>query len=248
MSTELDARAMPAADGEGEYRPLSPWAVAAAALGVASLAAWISPLLWIVPIVAVAVCARALADLRQASPPRSGRLLALAGLALACFMAAAAPARYVSHALLLRRQAQTVCAQWFAALAHGQPQYAHQWELPPRGRAEQPLDDESLRAFYEKQPEARDGLKQLVQNKFVRTLLALGPAAQARYYETADFGGDDANDWISVIYAVTYDRQGQRKSFFCRLFLQRDAETDGKSSPWHIVSRVGGVKPPTLGG
>lgn len=248
MSTELSAHTRPPADGVDEYRPLSPWAVAALVLGAASLAAWTAPLLWVVPLVTAAVAARALADVRRASPPRSGRRLALVGLALACFMAAAAPAHYVSHALLLRREAQTVCAQWFAALAHGQPQYAHQWEISPRGRAEPPLDEESLRAFYSQQPEARDGLRQLVQNKLVRTLLALGPSAQARYYETVDFGRDDASDWISLVYAVSYDRGGQRESFFCRLMLLRDGEAASPQSPWRVVSRVGGVKPPSLGG
>lgn len=74
------------ADDGGErtgYLPVSRLAVGAAALGLCSAVAVVSPVFLVVPLVAVAVAVAACADCDRPGAPKAGRLAALAGLALA---------------------------------------------------------------------------------------------------------------------------------------------------------------------
>lgn len=65
------------------YRPVSVPAIAALVLGALSALALVSPLLFVVPLVAVAVAVAALADVEREGAAKAGRLAAVAGLALA---------------------------------------------------------------------------------------------------------------------------------------------------------------------
>lgn len=68
---------------EADYRPVSPLAVAALAAGLFSTLALLSRTAWVVPLLGVGLSAAALAEIRRSDGRRAGRLLAIAGLALA---------------------------------------------------------------------------------------------------------------------------------------------------------------------
>lgn len=73
-------------DGEadaGHYRSISGLAVAAAAAGVLSAGCLVSPAVWVVPLVAVALALAALREIGREGSVKVGRLPALLGLALA---------------------------------------------------------------------------------------------------------------------------------------------------------------------
>jgi hypothetical protein len=65
------------------YRPVSGLALAALVLGASSAVALVSPLFFVVPLVAVAVAVAALADVGRDGAAKAGRFAAVAGLALA---------------------------------------------------------------------------------------------------------------------------------------------------------------------
>ena len=48
----------------------------------------------------------------------------------------------------------------------------------------------------------------------VRTLLALGPKAQVRFFDTVGQTRQDDDDVVDQLYAVTYEEEGEKKSFF----------------------------------
>ncbi len=101
------------------YRPVSPLAVSAALLGVASTLALVSPLFWVVPIVAAAVSAAALADVGRRHAPKAGRLAALAGLALAIGCGAQAVAAAAAAEWLARGRAAAAAEFWLDTIAAG---------------------------------------------------------------------------------------------------------------------------------
>lgn len=101
------------------YRPVSPLAVAAAALGVASTLALVGPVFWLVPIVGAAVSWAALARVGRRDAPQAGRLAALAGLALALGFGVQAVATTATAEWLARGRAQAAARFWLDTVAAG---------------------------------------------------------------------------------------------------------------------------------
>ena len=101
------------------YRPVSRLAVAALVAGAASSLALTTPLLWILPLVGVAVAAAALADVARPGAEKAGRAAALAGLALAIgFGVQAVSSKAVAH-WLTRGRVVAVTNAWLDAVAEG---------------------------------------------------------------------------------------------------------------------------------
>ena len=88
----------------------------------------------------------------------------------------------------------------------------------------------------------RHTLEGYVEMPPVRTLLALGPRAVVRFYETVSqwHGGND--DLVESLFAVTYEEGGEKKSFFVDVQAYRRKLADG-SAGWRILQTKGGVKP-----
>jgi hypothetical protein len=141
---------------------------------------------------------------------------------------------------MLRGEARQFSRQWFdLILLHEQPQKAFQLTLPPSLR--RPLDGQ-LWAFYRNNPKMRENLEGYVASPTVRTLLALGPKARARFYKTAGQSRSHNVDEVIQLYAVTYEEDGQNTSFFVALRMTRE-KLDGGRAGWRIVGAEGGVKP-----
>ena len=104
------------ADDDGTvagYRPVSAAAVAAAALGLASAVALVSPVLWVLPLVGVAVALAALADVGQPNAAKAGRL----GLSLG--FGAQAVTTAAATEWLARGRAEAAVRFWLDAIASG---------------------------------------------------------------------------------------------------------------------------------
>lgn len=117
------------------YRPVSPLAVAAALLGVAATLALVSPLFWVVPIVAGAVSAAALVDVGRRDAPKAGRLAALAGLALAIGCGAQAVAGAAAAEWLARGRAVSAVTFWLDTIAAGRLDEARSMCVPDAAAA-----------------------------------------------------------------------------------------------------------------
>ena len=75
----------------------------------------------------------------------------------------------------------------------------------------------------------------------MRTLLALGPKAQVRFYQTAAQARDNDNDQVDQVYAVTYEEGSERKSFFVLVRMSRLKLRSGGAD---IMQTEGGYRPP----
>ena len=148
------------------------------------------------------------------------------------------PADLLAYRLMLRNEARQFSALWFRYLSQEEPQKAFQLYQSPQFR--QPLDDH-LWDYYRHTPQQREALEKFVQIPAVRTLLALGPKAQLRFYQTESDGREDSNDVVNQYYAATYEEQGERKSFFLLLHMVR--QQLGNKAGWRITSVEGGVRP-----
>ncbi len=108
------------ADELGQYQSLSTSAVVALVLGLLSPIAFFSPLLLVMPLLALGVALWALARIKGSGGGLLGTRLAYCGLALAIVCGVASVARSQIRVELLRRQASETAERWLSLLAQGQ--------------------------------------------------------------------------------------------------------------------------------
>ena len=221
------------------YRALPGQAVLGLILGLLAPLAIVDPLLWTIPALGAVLSWWALRRIRNNAPAMAGRGMAWVGLTLSLLLLAAAPTDWLAYRQLLRHEAQQFSALWFRYLLHDEPQKAHQLTTLPQFRESL---DAHLWAVYRNSPELRRDLEHYVEQPLVRTLLALGPRAQVRFYDTVDQMHDAGREFIDQAYAVTYEEDGQRKSFFVAVRMARMKFVSGGAG-WRILQTEAGVRP-----
>jgi hypothetical protein len=215
------------------YKALAPSAIAGLLLGIASPLAFLHPLLLVVPAIAVGLCAVGLHRTSDPTTGRSGRRAAQFGLALALILGGGAAIHYVSHQYLARQEAEVVARQWFQYLAEGHPEKAHQLTLDARNRY--PLDS-PLWDAYRVSPELQSSLREFTGEYGPRALLWLGKDALVRPYAVEKQASSRQADSIDQVYAVTYEEDGRKKSFFISLTLLRTTDPVSGISSWSVNS------------
>lgn len=226
------------------YHVLSGTAVAALVFGLLSVLAALDPLAWIIPATAMVLGGVALIRIAQRQPELVGRNAAVAGMALALLFGGYALSYWMGERTLLRRQAQQFGMAWFDFLARGEPQKAHQLTEHPNRR--QPLND-ALWRYYGKDWTRRDSLEAYVSRPLVRTLLALGDGANVRLYENGSITRDRYRSMVEQVYAVTYQEDDQKKTFFVSVQLERLRLDEGEATAWRVGHTEGGVRPSSMG-
>jgi hypothetical protein len=222
------------------YRSVCGQAVVGLIFGLLSPAALLNTLLWVLlPAPGLVFSVWALGRIRKNPSALAGRKMAWTGLVLSLLMAVAAPTDWFAYRRMVRDEARLVSTAWFRYLRQDEPQKAHQLTAPPQSR--QPLD-ERLWTFYQNTENARRSLETYVESPLVHTLLALGPRADVRFYETAGQQHDAESDYVELCYAVTYEEDGEKKTFFVVVPMLRTKLVDGQAG-WRILQATGGVRP-----
>ena len=105
-------------------------------------------------------------------------------------------------------------------------------------------DSIGLANTYTTNPSRRRELENFVADPVVRTLLALGEKADVRFYSTEGkpIYGESAG--IAFAYAVTFEDEGQTKTFFVLVGLTRATNQQTGQAGWTLVKQVkGGYRP-----
>jgi hypothetical protein len=221
------------------YRALAWQAVLGLFFGLLSPLAMLGPTLWAIPLLGVFFCYWAFRRIRKYAPAMVGRKIAWTGLTLSLLFAAAAPSEWLSYRWTVRNEARQFADTWFSFLTQDEPEKAHQWILPPNQR--QP-PNVRLWDFYRQAAKGREDLEKFTAMPVIRTLLALGPRAQTRFYDYADQLHEDGNDRVDLLYAVTYEESGERMSFFVLVGAYR-TKLPGGGADWRVLNVQGGVRP-----
>jgi len=227
------------------YQAVSRLAVAGLIFGIAAAVAFIHPLLWTVPAAGILVAGLALWRIARDAPALIGRKAAVAGLMLSIFCGAAAASGWSAYRGMIRGEARRFTEAWFQFLRDNEPHKAHQLTLHPRYRL--PLND-SLWGSYEEGSDPRSELENYVSRPEIRALLALGPKAQVRYYDTEGQTSSEGRESVYQVYAVTYDEAGKKKTFFIGVALDRFLLEGTGRAAWRILHTDGGIRPAALGG
>jgi len=94
------------------YRPVSKIAMASAVVGLLSSLALMTPLLWILPLLGLALAIVGLADVARLGAEKAGRAAALLGLALSIGFGAQAVTAAVVSRTITQSRVRTVVSMW----------------------------------------------------------------------------------------------------------------------------------------
>jgi hypothetical protein len=226
-----------------QYRPVSGLAVVALILGLFSLTAWVEPFLIFVAAVGALVGVAAIWQVAAGAPEMLGRKAAIVGLFLSIFVLVGVASKGYTHRALIRNEAKRFAGQWFEFLLDHQPEKAFAMTRES-GVEPEPLTIEGEAIAPPEGPSAA-GYARLPE---VHALLQLGDRAQVRYYQTELQTRKESGDEIQQVYAVTFDKDGTKTTFFVRLNMERSIDEKTGRASWQITSSRGGIKPVALGG
>ena len=144
----------------GDETSMNPWAIVSLLLGIASVVAVVSPLLWVLPIVTILTGLMALRSIAASEQAVRGRGMVVFALTLACFLGGLAPVRHVSRQRALFTQAGKQVEAWVDLFRQGKYMEAHQLQL---GFQERATAEASLVEFY------KDTRKRILYDQFMTT-------------------------------------------------------------------------------
>jgi hypothetical protein len=215
-----------------EYQALSRLAVGALVAGLFSATAMLGTILWMVPLFAVVLSLLALAMIKRSGGALVGRPLALTGLCLGICFGSAALTQYFNARRIIARQAHEAADEWFGALARNQAELACEWKAGLGSRT--PVEDvDQLPAYYESHQKESDALTKFISDKPIKLLLSLGSGAHVRLMSTVSI--DEALEFVSQVYEVSFQEAGKPEKFSMLLTLQRRT-IPGHPSPWWRIA------------
>jgi hypothetical protein len=225
-----------------EYRTISPLAVVAFVLSLLTPVAFLSSVLLLFPLIVVLVSGIALWRIKSRAPVFLGKKLAGFALFLSLAVAVAAPCDWFVYRMILRREARAFGELFIDYVRRGEPQKAYQLTLAPGLRRS--LDNVPLEEFSEKS--ARRALETFLGGDAVHAILTVGKNAEVRYYDTESQGEEGTADQVFQSYAVTYSSEGETKTFFVGLVLERKSEPKVGRSFWYVTRQTAPVHPKAL--
>jgi len=223
-----------------QYRTVSIPAVLGLLLGGLSVLSLVGPTHWMWPLAGVLLNWRALHSVATSRGAQTGRGIAMLGMFLSVMFGVAGPVDFWGSRWLLQQSAVPATEKWIAALRDNQPEKALQLTTFAMLRQSAGAD---LTRYYRTHKDAHEQLKNYVADPVVKTLLLLGKRAEVRLYETSPPVIEDHREVLGKVYAVTYDDQDVKKTFFFSMTLER-APDKSQQILWRIISVTGGIRPP----
>jgi hypothetical protein len=225
------------------YRKICVTAFCALGLGLLSPLVFAYPLMYVLPVGGVFISVIALRRMAREPGRLIGRRAAIIGLAVSVLMGIGAPTRVLTHRWVVLGQAQQFADEWFTHLRDGNPHMA--LELTRDIKKRRPQDD-ALWQKYRNNSNDAEALRKYVRDPLVATLLALGDSATVRHYETVDYTQYADSDGVEELYAVTYEENGRRKTFFVRVAMSRKFDAHKGVIPMQIFKVAGDDVPDAL--
>lgn len=215
-----------------QYRRFSGWALASLLLGFLSGGAVAGPILWFLPLLAIAVSLLAMQKIRSSEHQLYGWHIALLGLLLAVFFGMAGPARTISRRYYIEKRAAHFAEKFMDKLVENQPEDAFQFTIPPGGR--KPITGNSPKAV-----EMNADLKKAHDDFFklatVKTLLESAGHKKVELLSTVFTGSDEAQDIITVTFQVRDTQDSAAKPKTVVMGVQRTLTSTAHSEEWRIL-------------
>jgi hypothetical protein len=221
--------ALPADEG---YRRLSALAVLALAAGLLSVVAFVHPLFWALPIIAIGLAAGALWHIRQHPGEVVGRSAALAGLAAAVFFGVGAISYSAARETWLVNRSRQAADRFLSLLASGQIHEAHQLTLLQSTRLPTNSDFEAALAA---DPEGAKAFEQFRKGELIQRLHRTELIPQFERGRLANY--DMLAEYTELEYLLHDGKLPDRMRFV----VEFARDTDTRQERWRIA-QIGAVE------
>jgi hypothetical protein len=214
------------------YRTISALALLALVAGLLSVVAFVHPLFWALPIIAVGFAAGALWHIRQRPDEVTGRRAALAGLAAAMFFGCGAVSYSYAREMWLVQRSRLAADQFFSLLAAGKTHEAHQLTLMPSSRLPPGADFESALAGN---PEGAQDFKKFEKGDIVERLRRLNPQSLPQYQRGQLTDYDLRAEYTELLYLIPDGDTPER----VRVMVEFARNTDTRQEQWRVAQITG---------
>ncbi len=209
-----------------EYGAISPMAIVALLLGLASALALTTLLLLIVPVIALLVASLALRQIARSEGALIGRTAAIAAIALALLFSSLAISLTVSRGAVLRSEAQEFGESWMQLARNGELHRAHQLHLLA---AKRQLPGTSLSHYYVNNSEAQADVDLLFSQPPLKEIIAAPEEAEFEL-QNSQFARYEGAEHVILSYEMN---SPESKHLRFNLIVER-ASTDAGGT-WRVV-------------
>ncbi|MBI1900510.1 MAG: hypothetical protein HYS13_05275 [Planctomycetia bacterium] len=223
------------------YAPVCGLAVLGFVLSLLSGLAWLSPVMWTIPVLGVLVSVVSLRRIASQSPRLGGRKLAAWGLCLSLLAGGGAVAYEEGAKALTIAQGRHIAASWFDYLRRGEVERSHQLMLEP---AERESRVNEIKDIYAESELRQEQLKAYLNTEPIGDLAREGDKAKVELKPLSDLYTTAMEEMVIDVYTVTIERDGKPQSQDYRVTVVRRVDARGKPLEWKIGS-VGMEAPPT---
>lgn len=213
---------------ESSYRSLNPLAVVGLLLGLASPLLYFAPLLTVLPVLAIGVCAVALGQIAKTPEYLTGRGMALVGMTLAVAVLCSYHVSGLLEKRLLSAQAEPYALEWIELVRNSQVEQAYQLTLDARSRA-------AIEAAEKRgEPSTVISSEEFASQSAVKALTQVGSAGKVRHrYDGALMRQKRGNLQLSQMYDV---QSSDGQTVEVALLMQRTAGREGAPAVWRVIN------------
>ena len=226
-----------ASESEASYARPSVLAMLSAFFGLSTFLVYFTTEFFFLGIIALLLGLFALWTIRNAEGALTGTSLAYIGLCSAIVALVSVAVFWSAYQYGIRREADLFFRLWFAAVQQGDIPQAREYQALYASRSKAANAEEWWNAQYQEKY-AHRAIHQYVENKLVRTLMALGGKAKVSYYKTLEVVSEREADTVVSVYAVTFSAEfGRTETFFVKMRGKRvyPSESQGsKAAGWRI--------------
>jgi len=226
-----------ASEAEPSYTRLCVPALLSVFFGLGTFLVYFTPWLFFLGIIAILLSLFALWTIRRAEGTLTGTPFAYFGLCCAIVGLVSVTVFWAAYQYGVRREADQFFRLWFAAVQAGDIPQAKEYRTTYNYRSKAASAEEWWKKQYEEKY-AHRAVHQYVEDKLIRTLMALGDKATISYYKTLTIDSGRESDTVAAIYAVTFPAEsGNTETFFVHIGGKRSyppGTSDFKAAGWNI--------------
>ncbi|MCA9219940.1 MAG: DUF4190 domain-containing protein [Planctomycetales bacterium] len=216
-----------------EYRSLSRWALAAAVFGVFSATALATPLLWVVPLVALAIGGVALSRINANPQLLTGRGWAIAGMMLAVFFGAWGVTRPTTRQQVLINQARDHAQQVIDLL---QQQEGLKLYLLTQDRSLRPEKEADIEKFTEGNADRQSELKSFLEMAPIDALLSSGDEGTYQFVSGTVPPKGTFGQEVILLYDFADRRGMETNAMEIEIALRRSYDEKTGEATWQLRS------------
>ncbi|PQO45610.1 DUF4190 domain-containing protein [Blastopirellula marina] len=204
-----------------EYREISRLAVAALVLGIFSVLAIFTSVLWIVPVLAIVFGLAAYYQIDR-SEVLTGKAMAMIGMALAAVWLGASVTQTTVQSSSFKAESRKMAADWLDLIIDGKLMEAHQLTRHPAGRAPFKM---SLASFYAEEEVRQEGLDAFQNRDFVKEIQEHQGELEAKFVRDVSVRKSENSRYGTHLFQIV-DKQSGKSLWDVKVTMEREPGTN----------------------